>query len=699
MESLKRKHLLPTSLTTSIALKARTRLRVLWPASSIFPNDMPRPKRPHPEEVGVSIHHICSETSAACVHDVWPYGVVGLAKGCSQEKGPLGPKTLCDTCGKRWARQNKVLVQTKVLGSSPHNTAINNPSCRRFKDNIPAPRTRSCTLNARLKLNRKGRAICRIVHPYIGCYDTIARIFGISSRRVLTAVLNAYAKPDNVSLDYDRAGSEFREEYPPIEESDEGGEAVDDFQYPYPPSGSLEIDDVSFQLAEQGAPKYPVAHFPFADSEERSSSREAVEVQEVGNIQDNALHKPKVANAIPYIELTLRPRGTRSELASLASKKRPRAPESDEIPREYTKPNDGLKRATQPAPNVIHTVVYTRLSPRVKIEPRESDSPSSELHARTPGFDEMTYNRARTEEGMLPESAVAWTNDRPTSIVGLPFRFHLPLLTIYIAKARNSSHIGDEAAVFSPPARNFNKVIPASNQPFRSAKLPEMHMKLLNEEGDGGATVKFEQGTKFVGKKDPGEDHALTVEHSRIPGLAPIANRQANKNEKGKIPSPPVPTVVHSKVTAPVKKVNPNQQTSTSADALAIRRFLTNIDGFDLSSWQDTFAVKGIQTMQDLRTLARMEEARLVKTFTRLFSNDGLSELKIILYCGCDYFGYIIGDTHPDEGKQIQGYQFHSEYKVLHQVRQKLEGRVCGVLLRNDGCFNVQADWADITAR
>ncbi|KAJ7505682.1 hypothetical protein B0H11DRAFT_2272484 [Mycena galericulata] len=537
----------------------------------------------------------------------------GRTESWDWRKGPLGPKTLCDTCGKRWARQNKVLVQTKVLGSSPHNTAINNPSCRRFKDNIPAPRTRSWTLNARLKLNRKGRAICRIVHPYIGCYDTIARIFGISSRRVLTAVLNAYAKPDNVSLDYDRAGSEFREEYPPIEESDEGGEAVDDFQYPYPPSGSLEIDDVSFQLAEQGAPKYPVTHFPFADSEERSSSREAVDVQDVDSIQDNALHQPKVANAIPYIELTLRPRGTRSELASLASKKRPRAPESDEIPRKYTKPNDGLKRATQPAPKVIHTVVYTRVSPRVKIEPRESDSPTSELRVRTPEFDEMAYNRARTEEGMLPESAVAWTNDIPTSIT------------------RNSSHIADEVAVFSPPARNCNKAIPASIlQPFRSAKLPEMHMKLLDKAGDDGATVKSEQGTKFVRKKDPGESHALIVERSRIPELAPIANKQAKKNEQGKNTSPPGPIVVHSNVTTPVK-ANRNQQTSTSADALSIRRFLTNIDGFDLSSWQETFTAKGIQTMQDLRTLARMEEARLVKTFIRLFANDGLSELKIIL--------------------------------------------------------------------
>lgn len=54
------------------------------------------------------------------------------------------------------------------------------------------------------------------MHPYLGNYTKIAVIFGITHNRVRKAVLNDYAPPDNVDEDYDAAGQEFMDEYPPL---------------------------------------------------------------------------------------------------------------------------------------------------------------------------------------------------------------------------------------------------------------------------------------------------------------------------------------------------------------------------------------------------------------------------------------------------------------------------------------------------
>ncbi|KAJ6562508.1 hypothetical protein B0H19DRAFT_1375570 [Mycena capillaripes] len=65
--------------------------------------------------------------------------------------------------------------------------------------------------------------------------------------------------------------------------------------------------------------------------------------------------------------------------------------------------------------------------------------------------------------------------------------------------------------------------------------------------------------------------------------------------------------------------------------AASIRSFLKNIGGFDLSQWQETFKEKGLKNMGDLTTLARLEEARLVKTLTRLFADKKMAEVHILL--------------------------------------------------------------------
>ncbi|KAJ7920708.1 hypothetical protein B0H13DRAFT_2421325 [Mycena leptocephala] len=86
---------------------------------------------------------------------------------------------------------------------------LRNPTARHFKDNRAVNGSDG-------KLDRKGRAICRIMYPYIGSYTKIATIFGTGHTRVRRGVLNDYSPKDNVTEDYDCAGKDFKDEYPPL---------------------------------------------------------------------------------------------------------------------------------------------------------------------------------------------------------------------------------------------------------------------------------------------------------------------------------------------------------------------------------------------------------------------------------------------------------------------------------------------------
>ncbi|KAJ7165091.1 hypothetical protein C8R46DRAFT_304331 [Mycena filopes] len=114
---------------------------------------------------------------------------------------------------------------------------VSNPTARHFRDDTPIVNH----LGKNGRVDRKGRAICRIMYPHIENYSQIARIFGIGHNRVRRAVLNAYSPPDDVAQDYAHAGQDFRDEYPPLSESQEpnaGGSGEKR-------SRSPELDDLS----------------------------------------------------------------------------------------------------------------------------------------------------------------------------------------------------------------------------------------------------------------------------------------------------------------------------------------------------------------------------------------------------------------------------------------------------------------------
>jgi hypothetical protein len=66
-------------------------------------------------------------------------------------------------------------------------------------------------------MNRRGRAICRIMFAHGWSYKAIAYIFRISETSVQRAVENKFYRPpvDRIEEDLERAGPEWRGELPP----------------------------------------------------------------------------------------------------------------------------------------------------------------------------------------------------------------------------------------------------------------------------------------------------------------------------------------------------------------------------------------------------------------------------------------------------------------------------------------------------
>ncbi|KAJ7128762.1 hypothetical protein C8R43DRAFT_1134343 [Mycena crocata] len=92
-----------------------------------------------------------------------------------------------------------------------------NPTCWHFKTNTPVERVIQVQLGYHTRLmNRKGRAICRIVHAHGWSTSRIAVIFGISANPIARALENSYQPSDNLAQDYDKAGPDFKVQFPPL---------------------------------------------------------------------------------------------------------------------------------------------------------------------------------------------------------------------------------------------------------------------------------------------------------------------------------------------------------------------------------------------------------------------------------------------------------------------------------------------------
>ncbi|KAJ7609959.1 hypothetical protein FB45DRAFT_1122670 [Roridomyces roridus] len=92
------------------------------------------------------------------------------------------------------------------------------PSVNHFQRGKPIVKTIQVPINSSSRaLNRKGRAICRIVHAHGWGNSKICAIFGgESARAVAKALNNDYKPPDDTRLDYDLADPSFREAFPPV---------------------------------------------------------------------------------------------------------------------------------------------------------------------------------------------------------------------------------------------------------------------------------------------------------------------------------------------------------------------------------------------------------------------------------------------------------------------------------------------------
>ncbi|KAJ6480489.1 hypothetical protein C8R47DRAFT_1135977 [Mycena vitilis] len=89
------------------------------------------------------------------------------------------------------------------------------PTCAHFEANRPVEKLIDVP-HAKKVLNRKGRAVCRIVASYGWSDKEIGRIFGVSYMTVFRAVHNTYTHRDRIEDDYKWASPDFLEKYPPL---------------------------------------------------------------------------------------------------------------------------------------------------------------------------------------------------------------------------------------------------------------------------------------------------------------------------------------------------------------------------------------------------------------------------------------------------------------------------------------------------
>ncbi|KAJ7677067.1 hypothetical protein DFH06DRAFT_1122332 [Mycena polygramma] len=90
-----------------------------------------------------------------------------------------------------------------------------NPTPAQVLAGVPVTKTIPVKLGHHTRLlNRKGRAICRIVSPHGRTMTQLAEIFGVGDHGISRALANDYARADDVSKDYDYA-PEFKADFLP----------------------------------------------------------------------------------------------------------------------------------------------------------------------------------------------------------------------------------------------------------------------------------------------------------------------------------------------------------------------------------------------------------------------------------------------------------------------------------------------------
>ncbi|KAJ7776625.1 hypothetical protein DFH07DRAFT_951757 [Mycena maculata] len=454
-----------------------------------------------------------------------------------------------------------------------------------------------------MELDRTGRAICRIMYPYIGSYTKIGLIFGVSRQRVSKAVRNGYAPPDDVSRDYDYAGSDFMTEYPPIEDPNEDSGDNDEIEYPYQPSGSVELEYTP--------------HTKQYRSEESSHADTGSEADDL-----HANHTPNVVHGIPvatpYIELPLRrqalPHGAMSR--AFGSNKRPRSLESNGGPSRL-KRSRTHDSATQPIQSerpakVIHKITFIERSPV------GTQLNASEMGPRTP------ISEDPTRRGLYSVSRYRKTNEGgryPSQ------REPAPKVVDKIIYIERSSRIKAEPfdAQESETRPRLNEV---SQARIKKVEKPELPVLL---------TVKTKPGLTYVSSIDANtEGIQICNSHKVKRQKTPDPNDVLNQRKQARTKGPQMPDVPTQNLPHPIFTESQDMsdvEPPPDPDAAALKIFLSNIGGFDLSSRQEMLHKKGLRTMQDLLIIAHLEESHLLKTLMRLLSSEDISELQIIL-CG-----------------------------------------------------------------
>ncbi|KAJ7505698.1 hypothetical protein B0H11DRAFT_1975712 [Mycena galericulata] len=112
-------------------------------------------------------------------------------------------------------------MSTEVSGYESDTGERDIPTLQDIVSGTPVRRVFGVFRRPDRSLNRKGRAICRILFSHNWAQSRIAAIFGLSTTPILKALENIYSLPDDKSEDYewaDRHDPKIRIKFPPVGE-------------------------------------------------------------------------------------------------------------------------------------------------------------------------------------------------------------------------------------------------------------------------------------------------------------------------------------------------------------------------------------------------------------------------------------------------------------------------------------------------
>ncbi|KAJ7443217.1 hypothetical protein B0H11DRAFT_2093086 [Mycena galericulata] len=431
------------------------------------------------------------------------------------------------------------------------------PTCANFKTREPVQKTIEVGPSKKV-LNRKGRAICRIVHSHGWSATDIAAIFRVSATSVSRAIDNIRYRPrDRISEDYMKVDVEFEMHFPPIAVKDNVA------KLPKVPSDVITIDSSDDELNE----------LDFAIVEEyRSNGR-----------------PPRTAKGEFYSNL---PRGLASEEDETPVVPQKRSHEHEPVRSSPTTSNMSSGRESS-------TSVSGTKKPRYDDEHSDIRTTStgpfiSSFRGQSPSLRQTSTFRTThmSKSGAPPHDSVALSASRSTlATAGAPPRVPassaVQTSRIQAPPLPHRSLLAPRAHSSTPTLSSFLKNIPGIDL--------SAHHALLEAQGFSVARMHIlgtwgRDAIKEVLQRLLMESEAASMGHKGMDPLELITLELGIR--KLKAPN-----------TSPSRSVLPSPLSNPHSSAVTLASFLKNVMGFDFSAHHNLLKAQGFDVAR-LSTIA-----------------------------------------------------------------------------------------------